>query len=103
MAGHIDLWHYSDMTGCRIGHYIASLLLRVTAAVGDMIVEVGVSADDGATTLRANGREQRPLLHLDAPTLIIGKVPVEHIHIMQSQEVDELLDEFYREEMARAV
>ena len=40
---------------------------------------------------------------VSADELIISKVPVEHIHIMKGQEVDELLDELYRKEMARAV
>ena len=91
------------MTGCSIGNNLTSVLLGVTTTIGDMIIKIGVSTDDGATSLRANSREFRPLLHLDAPTLIVGQVPMEHIHIMQCQQIDELLDEFNREEMARAV
>ena len=42
-------------------------------------------------------------LNLQTPSLVFGKMPVEHVHIVHSQDVDELLNEANGEEMATAI
>ena len=46
--------------------------------------------DDGLRTLRTNLCEQRILLYLDAPSLVVSKVPMEAVDVVQREHVDEL-------------
>ena len=103
VSGHIDLGDDGDMTLGSIADNLTGLSLGVETTVGDVVVKVGIGADDGARTLRTNLRKLRPFLNLDAPTLIVGEMPVENVHIMERQQVNELLHEVDGPEMAGAV
>ena len=50
---------------------------------------------------RADLRELRVLLDLDAPALVVGEVPVERVQLVQRHQVDVLLHELLRHEVAR--
>ena len=103
VSGHVYLRNNGDMAGLGIGHYFAGFLLSIVATVGDMVVDVGVGTDYRSATLRTYGNQLWPPLYLDAPSLVVGEVPVKHIHVMQSQQVDVLLYEFHCEEVSRTV
>ena len=59
--------------------------------------------DDGLRTLRTNLCEQRILLYLDAPSLVVSKVPVEAVDVMQRKHIDELTNGVDTDEVARYV
>ena len=100
MAGHVDFGDHGDVALLSVLHNLARLLLGVETAVGNAVVEVGVSAKDGTRTLRTDGGELGIFLNLYAPTLIVGQMPVEDVHVVHSQQVDELLDEAHTPEVA---
>ena len=99
MAGHIDLGHNGDVALGSISHYVASLLLGVESAVRNAIIQVGIGAQCGARTHGADGSEFGESLDLYSPSLVVGKMPVESVHIVHGQQVDVLLYEIDREEM----
>ena len=103
VSWHIDLWHHGDMTGSGIGHDLTSLSLRIITTIRCLVVDIRIGADDGTCALRTHRHKFRPFLDLDAPALIICEMPVEHIHIVHGQQVEELLHELDAEEMTRAV
>ena len=103
MTGHVDLWHDGDVSLCGIGHNLTDFSLGVIATIGCLVVKVRVGADNRTTTIGTDGNELGPLWNLDAPALIVGKVPMESVHVVHSEQVDELLDKGHREKMAGTV
>ena len=55
------------------------------------------------TTLGTNGGEQGVLLNLGTPSLVICKMPVEHIHLIDGHEINHLLHLFDGEKMTAHV
>ena len=47
-------------------------------------------ADDGLVALGTNLGEQRIFLYLDAPSLVVGEMPMEAVDIVQREHVDKL-------------
>ena len=103
MSWHIDLRHNGDMTGSNIGHNLTGLGLGIVATIRNLIVDIRVGTNDGTCALRTDSDELRPLLDFDAPALVVSEMPVEDIHIVHGQQVEELLHECDGEEMTRAV
>ena len=103
VAWHINLRYYGNMACCSISHNLTCLSLCVIATIGNLIVNVAVGTDNGTRAMRAHLHQFRPFLDLDAPTLIVGNMPMEDVHVMQGQQVDELLHELHREEMTGTV
>src|SRR5512141_2013631 len=105
MAWHLDLGNDAHETLACVGDDLTNVVLRVEAAVS-LVVEDGgrrianLVSDDGAVAPRADVGEARVLLDLDAPSLVVREMPVEGVHLMQREEVDVLLDELLRHEMA---
>ena len=86
----VDLGHNRDVAVGSILHDVANLLLCVEASVRLAVILARVVADDGLCALRTNLGEQRILLYLDAPALVVGEVPVEAVDVVQGEYVDEL-------------
>ena len=110
VAGHLDFRDDGNEARLRVRDDFTDVVLRVEPAVRNVVVHplrrVGIAALHADERLAAPGtdrREQRILLDLDAPPLIVREVPVEPIQLMERQEVDVLLDEFLRHERARHV
>ena len=96
-----------DVAFCGIPHDVAHLLLGVVAAspVLRVVVEIAVLAVTVATYHRlladaGLGSQFRHGFHLEAPSLVVGDVPVELVDAVQGQYVDEGLDVFGIEEVA---
>src|SRR5690606_29751214 len=68
-----------------------------------LVVDVGSALEIRAGPPGAHIGETRILLDLNAPTMIFYQVPVENIHFMHSQVVDEFLDVVYRIKVATYV
>ena len=88
------------MTFLGIPDNIAQLFLSVVTAIADMVVNIRVASQDGARAVGTHLRELGVALDFYAPTLIVGEVEVQHIHVVHGQQVDVLLDEVGIEEMA---
>ena len=47
--------------------------------------------------------QQRVFLYLDAPTLVVGQVPVKFVYLIHGEHIEQLFHLVGREEVARAV
>ena len=68
----VDFGHNCDVAVGSILHDVANLLLCVEASVRLAVILARIVADYGLCALRTNLGEQRILLYLDAPALVIG-------------------------------
>ena len=88
----IHLWDNRHLTFRRIAHQLFELLLCVVATwltlVGNLSAHLG---------------QLRIGLDLDAPSLIVGEVHVQHVHLIERDQVDHLLHLLHREETARDI
>ena len=86
-----------------ITYNLTSLCLGVIAAIRLFVVNIRIGTDDGSCTLRTYTNKFRPFFNLYAPSLIVGDMPMEDVHIVHGQQVDELLYKRHRKEMTRTV
>ena len=103
MTGQFYLGNDVDAAFCRIAHHFAQLFLRIVASVRCVVEESCVATDDGMASLGTNLVQSRIFLALNAPSLIVGEMPVEGVHVVQGENVDILLHLFHRKEMAAHV
>src|SRR5690349_3109848 len=108
MAGHLDLRHNGDEAIARVRDDLPYIVLRVEASVTLVVENVrgGITlrpSDEGSIAPCADLGEPRILLDLDAPALVVGEMPVECVHLMKREEIDVLLHELLRHEMARDI
>ena len=80
VAGHINLGNDGDMALLGIGHYFADVVLREIATVRGIFIDAGIAANDRPFAHRPHRRQLRPSLHLYAPALVVGQMPVQRIH-----------------------
>ena len=103
MAGHINLGNDGDVALLGIGHYLADVVLREIATVRGIFIDAGIAANDRPFAHRPHRRQLRPTLHLYAPALVVGQMPVQRIHGVQRHHVQILLHHVLIEEMTRHV
>ena len=103
VAGKIDLGDDDDVAVGRVGHDLAHLILGIETAVADAVVGVEVLADAGAVAPRADFREFRIFLDLDAPALVLGQVPVQPVDLIGGGNVDVALGLLNRPEMTAGI
>ena len=103
VAGDVDFGHHGHMTLGGIVDDVLHLLLGVVGLVGHVVIHTGKETLDFASAVGAPGRELGVALELDAPALVVGEVPVKHVHLVQCQPVDVFLDIGHREEVAHHV
>src|SRR5439155_24488261 len=108
MARHLDLRHDGDEPRLRVRDQLRDVVLGVKAAMRLAVeaplggVAVGVP-DERLAPPRADLREAWVLADLDAPPLVVGEVQVQPAELMERGEIDELLHELLRHEVARHV
>ena len=108
MTRHLDLRHDRHEARAGVGHDLADVVLRVEATVRLAVepplgrVPIG-PADDRLRAPGAHLGETRVLLDLEPPPLIIGQVPVKAVELIERREIDELLHELLRHEVASHV
>ena len=108
VARNVNFGYYLDVAFGGEGHHFGYLLLGVVAAVGALLARTGgVGLAPGLVvavhTPRAHIVEQRILGNLDAPSVVVGEVPMELVHLELSHQLQMLLDLRYGEEMTRHV
>ena len=100
MTGQVYLRQHVNVAFCRIGHHLFHLFLSVVAAVvGVVILAAAQVAHHGTVAHRTYFIQLGIFLAFDAPALVVGQVPVEGIHVVQSQQVDVFLHELHGEEV----
>ena len=90
VAGHLDLRHDHDVALARVLDHVADLLLGVEPAAAAAVGFGAPGADAG---------ELRVLAYLDAPALVVGQMPVQHVELVARQQVDLLLHQRHRDEV----
>ncbi len=108
MARQFDLGNDGDVAGLRVREHLADLVLRVEVRTVLDVVEflLGLVAAVVARRFRAHGSvadELGVLLDFDAPALVLGEVPVEHVQLVLGHQVDDLENDVLAEEMAAVV
>ena len=103
MSGHVDLGNHRDEAVGGIGHDLAYLVLRVVSAIALVVVEAGVAPHHRALAPGAHLGEPWVFLDFHTPSLVVGDMEMEGIHVVQRQHVDILLHEVDTEEVAAHV
>ena len=103
MSRHVNFRHDSDISLTCIFHYFPCFVLCVEAAVSNAVIKHCVEAYHRSGALRADGCQKRIFLYLYAPALVIAQMPVEHIHVVQREQIDIAFHKTQREKMARTV
>ena len=100
-----DLGDHRDKAVCGVFHDITNLFLRVESPVGCSVVfgRIGVMAHERLPPNRPDPRQLGVFFDLDAPALILGEVPVEAVHLVQGEDVDEFFDLVRGPEIAAGV
>ena len=99
MTRHLNLGHDRHEPLRRERHHLADLILRVVAAVRDAVVRALVAHADRRIAPRADARQPRVFLDLDAPALVVDEVPLEDVQFVQRERCDVLLHLGHRREM----
>ena len=85
---------------CGIFYHGLYLVLGVVSAVRDIVISVPVLPDDSAFAYRTLFGQFRIPLNLHSPSLVVGEMPVEHIHLVYCHHVKDFLDFRNIEEMS---
>src|ERR1019366_3729136 len=85
VAGDVELGHHADAAIMRVCNEVANLVLRVKHPVG------------------AHSRKLGKDLALDTETLVVGKMPVQDIHLHCSHAVEVALEHVDWDEVAAGV
>ena len=100
VSGQVYFGDNRDVAFLGVFYDFFGLFLRVEAAIPGVVILVGVPADNGTVAPGTNFRQLGVLLYFDSPALVFGEMPVEGIHVVESQQVYVFLYEFDREEVA---
>jgi len=94
MSRHFDLRQDRHLPLRGVGDDFAHLRLRVETAVRLAIAEVWieVASEDRLLAERADLGQQRIPLDLDAPTLVLGQMPVKGVEFVARHQIDVALD-----------
>src|SRR2546430_12279468 len=108
VSGHLDLGKDRDPALRGVADHLADVVLGVEAAVGlaRELAQCGVLGARRRHRVLAPGAhlgEPRVLLDLDAPTLVLGEVPMEDVELVQREEVKMLEHELLRHEVTTDV
>ena len=104
MSWHLYLRDDGDIPLRGIFHKITDLFLCVIPSVGLSVVDSrSQRAYDGLFPPLSFLCQQRVFLYLQTPTLILGKVPMEPVHLVQRHQVDVPFQEVDVEVMQAAV
>ena len=103
VTGEVDLGNHCDVAFGSVAHNVTTLLLGVKSAVRATVVFAGVVADHGLSALTPHRSEARVALNFNAPTLIVGEMPVKAVDVVQGEQVDEAFHTVDRHEVARHV
>mmetsp|Transcript_60632 Transcript_60632/g.179779 ORF Transcript_60632/g.179779 Transcript_60632/m.179779 type:complete len:341 (-) Transcript_60632:395-1417(-) len=106
VPGHVDLGDDVNVPPRGVRHDFPHVVLRVVSAVTPPVVSariVMVVALHRLVPPGAHFGQSGVLFYFDPPPLILGEVPMERVHLVHRDQVDEIFHEFLRHEMPAAV
>lgn len=109
VPGHVDLGNHLDIALCGVGHDVADVVLGVETSVGSSVVAVTafvgfvVSSDDGLFAYGPDLCQEGIPFDLDAPSLVLGEVPVELVEFVHGENVDKAFHLVHGPEMASGI
>ena len=103
VAGKVYLGYDGDVSVGGIVDHFLDLLLSVEAAVRCAVILAWIASDDSLLASGAYFGEQGIFFNLHAPSLVVGKMPVETVHVVECHHVDVAFGLVDREEVARDV
>ena len=106
MSGELHLGHNLDVALASIGHEFTSLILCVevgTISLLGIVASILEVAHVGVATHCTYSRELGIFLDFDAPTLVIGEMPVETVHLIVGHDVNHTLQLVHLEEVTAHV
>ena len=103
MARHVNFGDDGDISLSGILHDVATLLLRVEAAVGDPVIDSAVMPNDGLAALCPHLRQPGIFLDFQSPALVVRQVPVETVDVVEGEHVNETANAVRRNVVARHV
>ena len=105
MPGQLDFGNHLDAAFGGIGHHLADFVLRVVTAVGRSVVPVRslVMTYQRLPAHRTHTRQFGVSPDLDAPSLVVGQMPVKGVEFVERHDVDKPLDVLHGIEVARHV
>ena len=73
-------------------HHLFHFLMRIVAAIGKFLVFSRIKSFYFTFAPGTFSRQLRPALHFDSPSLIVGQVPMEIVHLVECHIVKHLLN-----------
>src|SRR5688572_16792522 len=105
MTRQFDFGNYSDVARLGVGDNILDLFLCVETAVRNSVADVWreIALFYGLGPLRSDLGQARILFDLDPPALVVRQMPVKVVELVLRHQIDVLLDEIDRHEVARDI
>ena len=103
VAGHVNFRDNGDIAIGSIADDVTNFLLRVESAIADTVVYRRIVTQGSAVAPASHLGQAGIFLDFHTPTLVIGQVPVQTVHAMQSQQVNIALYRRDREEVTHTV
>jgi hypothetical protein len=104
MTGKVYLRNYIDIALSGIANNLAALLLSIISSIGSAIIDTRIArAYDRFSTHTSQGSKAWICLHLETPSLVFSKMPMELVTAMQSHNVKELLYELHGKIVSSAI
>ena len=100
VAGQVDFRDDGYAFFCGIFYHGLYLVLSVVSAVRDIVISVPVLSDDSSFANRTLFGQFRIPVNLHSPSLVVGEMPVKHIHLVYGHHVKDFLDFSHIEEMS---
>ena len=103
MARHFDFRHNGNVARGGVTHHLADIVLRVITAVASIRpvsrAFLGVKIKPNLLAPGAHFRQERILLDLDAPAIVIHQMPMQRVDLVQRQPVQNLFHFLLGEKM----
>src|ERR1700733_793651 len=107
MSWHVNFGNDGDVAIRRVRHYPTNVILRIKTAIKARMTGGGIDVGGGGRSRgdapRADLREAGIFFDLQAPSLVIREMPMQHVQLVERHPVDESHDELRRLKVAHRV
>ena len=99
----VDFGNDGDVALAGVVHHLADVALRIEALVRAAVIFARVVTNDRFGAVAAHLRQTRVFLDFDAPSLVVGDVPVHSVDVVEGKHIDEPQYAVLRHEVARHI
>ena len=89
---HVNFWHDGDVAFGGVGDDFFDFFLGVKSSVAFAVRSPAIEVGRGGGTVGSDFGELWIFFDFNAPTLVLGEVPVEGVELVKGEPVDEFLD-----------